>query len=37
MLLMTKSMNLVIRTDDGPVSFLVDKIIDVIDVDETNL
>jgi purine-binding chemotaxis protein CheW len=30
------SMNLVIRTDDGPVSFLVDRIMDVIDVDETS-
>ncbi len=27
-------MNLVIRTDDGPVSLLVDRISDVIDVDE---
>jgi len=30
----TPPMNLVIRTDDGPVSLLVDRISDVIDVDE---
>jgi purine-binding chemotaxis protein CheW len=28
-------MNVVIRTDDGPVSFLVDDIGDVVEVDET--
>ena len=27
------SMNLVLRTDDGPVSFLVDRAYDVVDVD----
>ena len=30
-----ESMNLVVRGDEGPVSFLVDKIMDVIDVDES--
>ena len=30
-------MNVVVRTDDGPVSLLVDEIGDVIEVDETNL
>ncbi len=28
-------MNLVLRTDDGPMSFLVDRIHDVVDVDES--
>jgi purine-binding chemotaxis protein CheW len=31
----TLPMNVVIRTDDGPVSFLVDDIGDVVDVDDT--
>ena len=30
-----RSMNLVVRAPGGPVSFLVDKIIDVVDVDES--
>jgi purine-binding chemotaxis protein CheW len=29
------SMNLVVRAHEGPVSFLVDKIMDVVDVDES--
>jgi len=29
-------MNVVVRTDDGPVSFLVDEIGDVLEVDEAN-
>lgn len=30
-------MNVVVRTDDGPVSFLVDEICDVLEVEERNL
>ena len=33
----TPPMNVVVRSDDGPVSLLVDEIGDVIEVDETNL
>jgi purine-binding chemotaxis protein CheW len=29
-------MNLVLRTEDDPVSFLIDRALDVIDVDESN-
>jgi purine-binding chemotaxis protein CheW len=28
-----RSMNLVLRTDDGPVSFLIDRALDVLDLD----
>jgi purine-binding chemotaxis protein CheW len=30
------AMNLVLRTEDGPVSFLVDRVHDVVDVDEVS-
>ncbi len=31
-----RSMNLVLRTDDGPVSFLIDRALDVLDLDPSS-